>query len=86
MIPNAIPPIYNGTEPEFLMTWTNADGSVSAPIQLRGHNGDHLVPLGANPRWLLGSGFSTLNLTLQNPSCARSMTVSDAEFLLLKPL
>jgi hypothetical protein len=80
------PPRENGPEPQLSLTWAKDDGVPSAPIRFRGLPGQLLVPLGAYPRWLLGSGFRTMTLKLENPSFNRKIAVTDVEFLRLKPL
>jgi hypothetical protein len=45
-----------------------------------------VIPLGTYPRWLLGTGFHAITLTVQNPQCVKEMTASNLEFLHLKPL
>jgi hypothetical protein len=80
------PPRDTGPEPQLSLTWAKQDGVPSAPIRFRGISGQLLIPLGAYPRWLLGSGFRTMTLKLDNPGFDRKITVTDIEFLRLKPL
>jgi hypothetical protein len=79
-------PTTKSAEPQLALTWTNADGSTTAPVLFKGQTGNLIVPLGAYPRWLLGHGHSTLTITLQNPGIAKQARVSDVEFLRLKPM
>jgi hypothetical protein len=82
--------IWPGTaasaEPVLSLKWTRQDNSPSEPIVFRGRTGDLLIPLGAYPRWLLGSGFHSLIIDLLNPACAKRIAVSNIQFLQLKPL
>lgn len=79
-----LPP--DAPEPRLRLSWTNPDNSESAPIRFRAHPGDLLVPLGAYPRWLLGRGFRSLNVQIENPDCVKEMSLTEAELLRLIPL
>jgi hypothetical protein len=79
-------PTTRSAEPQLALSWASADGTPTAPILFKAHNGDLIVPLAAYPRWLLGKHLATISIALANPRCASRMRVSDLEFLRLKPL
>ncbi len=81
-----IEPPTGFVEPKLSLTWTSRNGEVSEPIKFLGQSGNLLIPLGGYPRWLLGSGFAEMKITLANPKCATAISISKAQFLRLIPL
>ncbi len=74
-----------GAEPAMACYWSSPPNGYAPPISFKGTTGNLLLPLGAYPRWLLCHSPSTFRLDLQNSDCAKSLKVSEIEFLKFTP-
>ena len=72
-------------DPVFSVRWVSEGHEISPPIVFTATNSSLLVPLGANPRWLLSDRLTTLRIDLENPESCRRIALNDIKLLRLAP-
>jgi hypothetical protein len=72
-------------DPIITIRWESPGHEISPPVVFTATSSSLLVPLGANPRWLLRHKLSTLRIDLENPESCRRIALNDIKLLRLAP-